>query len=77
MSIFKDDVLKGKLALVTGGGTGICYGISKQFLLSGARVYIIHRKQENVDTGIAMLKKETGKDCVYGSVCDVRDEKII
>lgn len=77
MSVFRDDVLKGKLALVTGGGTGICYGISKQFLLCGARVYIVHRKQDNVDSGIAMLKKETGKDCVYGSVCDVRDDKLI
>jgi peroxisomal 2,4-dienoyl-CoA reductase len=48
MSIFSENSLKGKLALISGGGTGICYGISKQFLLHGARVYIISRKIDNV-----------------------------
>ena len=48
MSVFNENILKGKLALVTGGGTGICYGISKQFLAHGAKVYIIHRKIENI-----------------------------
>jgi peroxisomal 2,4-dienoyl-CoA reductase len=44
MSIFSENALKGKLALISGGGTGICYGIARQFLLHGARVYIISRK---------------------------------
>lgn len=49
--------MKGKLALISGGGTGICYGISKQFLLHGAKVYIISRKIDNVNNGVARLKK--------------------
>lgn len=43
-SVFHPDLYKGKLALISGGATGICYEISKQFLLHGASVYIISRK---------------------------------
>lgn len=57
MSVFSENALKGKLALISGGGTGICYGIAKQYLLHGARVYIISRKIENINNGIAGLKK--------------------
>ena len=77
MSIFNEKALQGKVALISGGGTGICYGISKQFLLHGATVYIISRKIDNINNGIERLKKETGRECIYGSTCDVRDEKQI
>jgi len=43
-SVFKADTYKGKIVLISGGATGICYQISKQFLLHGATVYIISRK---------------------------------
>lgn len=32
MSTFSSKALENKLALISGGGTGICYGISKKFL---------------------------------------------
>lgn len=48
MSVFNENALKGKIALISGGGTGICFGISKQFLLHGSKVFIIHRKKENI-----------------------------
>jgi peroxisomal 2,4-dienoyl-CoA reductase len=44
MSCFKEDIYKGKIVLISGGATGICYEISKQFLLHSATVYIISRK---------------------------------
>lgn len=44
MSVFKPDIYKGTIVLISGGATGICYEISKQFLLHGATVYIISRK---------------------------------
>lgn len=43
-SVFKPETFKGKVVFISGGATGICYQISKQFLLHGAIVYIISRK---------------------------------
>lgn len=40
-------------------------------------MYIISRKIENINKAIESLKKETGNGNVYGSSCDVRDEKAV
>ena len=56
MSIFRHDLYKGKIVLISGGATGICYEISKQFLLHGATVYIISRKIDNINKAIQSLK---------------------
>ena len=54
--------LEGKLALVTGGGTGIGLGVSKAFIEAGARVVITGRR-ENI------LKEAIGK---LGATADYR-----
>ncbi len=71
-SVFHPDLFKGKLALISGGATGICYEISKQFLLHGASVYIISRKIENIKKAVASLAAETRNKNIWGSSCDVR-----
>ena len=48
-SVFKDDVLKGRNVLVTGGGSGICKGIALMLARHGANVAVMGRKQENLD----------------------------
>ena len=63
--------------MITGGGTGIGYGISQAFLQHGATVYIISRNIDNIKNAIERLKKETKSDKVFGSSCDVRDEKTV
>ena len=45
-SIYKTDLLSGKTALITGGGTGICKGIAAAFMAHGANVVIMGRRQE-------------------------------
>lgn len=45
MSVFKPDVLRGRVALITGGGSGICKGIARAYLAHGARVCITSRKR--------------------------------
>lgn len=53
--MFNQKLLQGKLALISGGATGICRGIAKAFLLHGASVYIISRKKENIDKAVKDL----------------------
>jgi 2,4-dienoyl-CoA reductase [(3E)-enoyl-CoA-producing], peroxisomal len=55
-SVFKPDTFKGKVVLISGGATGICYQISKLYLLHGATVYITSRKIENINKAIETLK---------------------
>ena len=68
---FAPDVLAGRVALVTGGATGIGKEICRILGSHGARVTMASRKQENLEAATAELRGE-GLDVAYG-VCDVRD----
>lgn len=57
MSSFKNDIFKGKVILISGGATGICYQISKLFLMHSATVYIISRKIDNINKAVQSLKQ--------------------
>ena len=46
---FQRDLLKGKSALVTGGGTGICRGLSLALAAHGCDVAITSRKPEHLE----------------------------
>ena len=43
--MFKDDVLKGKKILVTGGGTGLGKEMSEHYIQHGAEVVICGRRE--------------------------------
>jgi 2,4-dienoyl-CoA reductase [(3E)-enoyl-CoA-producing], peroxisomal len=74
-SPFRPDVLSGRVALVTGGGSGICFEVTKQLLAHGAKGAVIcGRRQNFLERSAAILHDETGKICKY-KVCDVRDPK--
>ncbi len=55
--IFNKGILKGKTAIVTGGGTGIGKSISIQFAKLGAKIAIMHRKKEHIDNGVKEISK--------------------
>ena len=57
MSVFKDDVLKGRRALVTGGGSGICRGIAEALAQHGADVAVMGRKQGPLDDTVVAIKR--------------------
>lgn len=55
-SIFKSDILLGKTALITGGGSGICKGIASAFMVHGANVIIMGRRQEVLEEACKELR---------------------
>ena len=70
-NIFRENILAGKAALITGGGTGITGGVARAFAEAGAQLAITSRKIENLEPA-AKLINETGGEC-FPVVCDVRD----
>ena len=70
--IFRSDLLQGKVALVTGGGTGIGAAITRELARLGARVTIASRKQEHIGPAAAGLSAELGVP-VAGARVDIRD----
>ena len=71
MSCFASDALQGRVALITGGGTGIGKGIARLLGEHGARVFIASRKEDVLALASAELPAD-GIDCDY-SRCDIRD----
>ena len=57
-SPFRADVVKGKVALVTGGGSGICFEIAVQLARHGAQVAIMGRRREVLDKAVAALRSQ-------------------
>jgi peroxisomal 2,4-dienoyl-CoA reductase len=71
VSVFVGDVLAGRAALVTGGGTGIGKEIARVLGAHGAQVALTSRRREVLDAAAAELTSE-GIECHVDS-CDVRD----
>ena len=55
-SPFKEDIVKGKVALITGGGSGIGFEISAQLGKHGAQVAIMGRRKPVLDSAVSALR---------------------
>lgn len=69
-SPFRADLLRGQVALVTGGATGLGMEVARVLGSHGARVAICSRKEANLQAAVKRLR-EAGIEAMYG-VCDVR-----
>ena len=67
--MYAEHTFKDKIALVTGGRSGIGFAIAKQYLQLGARVFICSRKEEALQKAAEELS-DFG-ECAYHP-CDIR-----
>ncbi|RAL08874.1 short chain dehydrogenase/reductase family protein [Aspergillus homomorphus CBS 101889] len=72
--------LTGRVALITGGALGIGYEVARAFVLNGARVIMVNRKEEQGQSAIESIKKEAGENaqiewvpCDMGNLKEVRE----
>lgn len=70
--MLRDDALKGKTIIVTGGGTGLGKAMGTYFLKLGANLVITSRKLDVLEKTAAEMEAETGGK-VLAITCDVRD----
>jgi peroxisomal 2,4-dienoyl-CoA reductase len=73
--MFDTQLLKGRAALVTGGGTGICRGIALAFAEHGCDVAITSRKAEHLEPTVAQLRSRGVRG--VARVADVRSPDAI
>lgn len=70
--MFEPGLLKDKVILVTGGGTGLGRSMSTRFLQLGARVAITSRRAEVIEQAAREMMAESGGE-VFATPVDVRD----
>ncbi|KAI8149968.1 NAD-P-binding protein [Fennellomyces sp. T-0311] len=69
--IFKDDIFKGKVLLCSGGGSGICRGMTEAMVRHGAKAVIISRNFAKLEKAAQEMSKATGGE-VFPVQADVR-----
>lgn len=70
-NVFQPNLLLGKVAVITGGGSGINLGIAERFAQHGAKLAIIGRNQEKLDAAVITLSSHGQK--ALGISADVRE----
>ena len=68
--MLKEDALKDKVAIVTGGGSGLGKAMTKYFLQLGAKVVITSRNLEKLQGTAKELEEENGGKvlCIHCNV---------
>lgn len=74
-SVFRPDLFEKKTVLVTGGSSGIGFGIAKAFARHGAHVFVTGRDKEKLGAAVDTLLDE--HDYVEGHAFDVRERDTV
>jgi len=74
--IYRDDILKGKVALITGGASGIGLGIAQRMAMAGADIVIASRRQDLCQQEADGIATEHGVRAI-GLGLNVRDSQSV
>ena len=72
-SVFRSGLLDGQVAVVTGGATGIGFGIAELLAALGSHVVLASRKREHLDAAVERLGASGGSGSA--AAVDVRDQE--
>jgi peroxisomal trans-2-enoyl-CoA reductase len=73
-SIFRPGLFQGKVAIVTGGSTGIGRAITQELLHLGAKVIIASRNEERLCAAAEEMRNEIPDTVVKAVPCNIREE---
>lgn len=71
-AIFRSDLLAGQVALITGGATGIGYGVAEVLVSLGAHTVLASRKPERLSAAVERLHGHASAETL-----DVRDPEAV
>jgi len=75
-SVFKPEIFRGKVLFCTGGGSGICRGMTEAMMRHGASAVIVGRKLDRLTQTAKELSEATGQACIPAQA-DVREPKTL
>lgn len=74
--VFSSSLFAGRVNIVTGGGTGIGFGIAKGLLQSGSHVVIASRSKDKIENAAKELQQYSNNGAeVIGLSCDIRNRE--
>lgn len=66
--------LEGRVAVITGGGSGIGEATAKRFAREGARVVVIGRTKEKLDSTVAQIEEDGGEALAISADISVAED---
>lgn len=73
-----DGSFEKKVCLITGGGTGIGFGMARKLASLGGRVVLASRSKENLEPAVEQIRSETGRaDAAEFRELDVRNPELV
>ncbi|MGZ8852004.1 MAG: SDR family oxidoreductase [Thermoanaerobaculia bacterium] len=72
-----EKTFENRVGIITGGATGIGFGIARELVRLGATVVLASRKEEKLKAAVEQLRSETHGDAAHFHVLDIRDAEAV